>query len=387
MVELGYTQAVDVKLVADSQDNRKGHYGEDNNIYLNDANLNNTKDLATTLGHETSHAIDNQDPSINTNPQNNTSKADNEIYAQNYGDDFSDYVEFASENYGDGNLADTNNNNLGNTPAEIQRNQKLFDNNNQDYARIDKSKGEDATAFSDVHDNQVRETEIIDFAILAQELEAQGKLEDAQETREEVERLKEQVAEFKEAYGQDFDEQIKNLAVEYEQTTDGNAEAYFTLLTLAEGAVLLNGVKALVAKVGGTEALKIIAKETAMSIKDAGAFVNDLVRGRGFGNVRASSKTTTSINKVKQIDRWSRAPKSIQDRLALEAAKKGEGTRFNTDNLKELDDLRYKGMEKWEYRAKSKNGNDSVVHYVKDPKTGKLMDFKFKKHSTGEIPK
>jgi hypothetical protein len=53
------------------------------------ANLNNTKDLATTLGHETSHAIDNQDPSIDTNPQNNTSKADNEIYAQNYGDDFS----------------------------------------------------------------------------------------------------------------------------------------------------------------------------------------------------------------------------------------------------------------------------------------------------------
>jgi hypothetical protein len=50
---------------------------EDNNIYLNDANLNNTKDLATTLGHETSHAIDNQDPSIDTNPQNNTSKADN----------------------------------------------------------------------------------------------------------------------------------------------------------------------------------------------------------------------------------------------------------------------------------------------------------------------
>jgi hypothetical protein len=47
MVELGYTQAVDIKLIADSQDNRKGHYGEDNNIYLNDTNLNNTKDLAT----------------------------------------------------------------------------------------------------------------------------------------------------------------------------------------------------------------------------------------------------------------------------------------------------------------------------------------------------
>ena len=32
---------------------------------------------------------------------------------------------------------------LGNTPAERQRNQKLVDSNNQDYARIDKSKGED----------------------------------------------------------------------------------------------------------------------------------------------------------------------------------------------------------------------------------------------------
>jgi hypothetical protein len=40
-------------------------------------------------------------------------QADNEIYAQNYGDDFSDYVEFASENYGDGSLADSNNKNLG----------------------------------------------------------------------------------------------------------------------------------------------------------------------------------------------------------------------------------------------------------------------------------
>jgi hypothetical protein len=37
------------------------------------------------------------------------------------------------------------------------------------------------------------------------------------------------VAEFKEAYGQDFDEQIKNLAVEYEQTTDGNTEVLLLL--------------------------------------------------------------------------------------------------------------------------------------------------------------
>jgi hypothetical protein len=30
-----------------------------------------------------------------------------------------------TENYGDGSLADSNNKNLGNTPAEIQRNQNL----------------------------------------------------------------------------------------------------------------------------------------------------------------------------------------------------------------------------------------------------------------------
>ncbi|CAB5495985.1 hypothetical protein AZO1586R_347, partial [Bathymodiolus azoricus thioautotrophic gill symbiont] len=43
-----------------------------------------------------------------------------------------------------GNLANTNNRNLGNTPAETQRNTKLVERNNQDYVRIDKSKGEDS---------------------------------------------------------------------------------------------------------------------------------------------------------------------------------------------------------------------------------------------------
>jgi hypothetical protein len=43
---------------------------------------------------------------------------------------------------------------------------------------------------------------------------------------------------------------------------------------------------------------------------------------------KAASKAVASINKVKQIDRWSRTPKSIQDRLALEAAKKGAGERI-----------------------------------------------------------
>jgi hypothetical protein len=68
--------------------------------------------------------------------------------------------------------------------------------------------------------------------------------------------------------------------------------------------------------------------------------------------------------------------------MALEAATKGAGRRI----IKDLDDPRYSGMEKWEYKVKSANGRDSVVHYVRDPKTGKRMDFKFKKHS-GDAPK
>jgi hypothetical protein len=39
LIELGYTQAVNVKLVEKTNDNRAGHYGEDNNIYLNDAKI------------------------------------------------------------------------------------------------------------------------------------------------------------------------------------------------------------------------------------------------------------------------------------------------------------------------------------------------------------
>jgi len=46
---------------------------------------------------------------------------------------------------------------------------------------------------------------------------------------------------------------------------------------------------------------------------------------------------------------------------------------------------KFKGMEKFELKVKSANGQDSVVHYVRDPKTGELMDFKFKIHSVENI--
>ena len=75
---------------------------------------------------------------------------------------------------------------------------------------------------------------------------------------------------------------------------------------------------------------------------------------------------------------WSRTPKSVQDKMTLDAAKEGGGQKI-IDNL---GDPQFKGMEKWELKVKSADGKDSVVHYVRDPKTNDLMDFKFKKHST-----
>lgn len=84
----------------------------------------------------------------------------------------------------------------------------------------------------------------------------------------------------------------------------------------------------------------------------------------------------------KEDGKWSRDPKTLQDQMTLDEAKKGAGERI----LKSLDDPAFKGMEKWELKVKSASGNDSVVHYVRNPRTGELLDFKFKKHSNGVIP-
>ena len=70
----------------------------------------------------------------------------------------------------------------------------------------------------------------------------------------------------------------------------------------------------------------------------------------------------------------SRQALTIQDQMALDAARRGEGILIRD----KLGDPIFRGMEKWRYKVE---GGNSVVHYVRDPKTGALMDFKFKKHS------
>lgn len=76
-------------------------------------------------------------------------------------------------------------------------------------------------------------------------------------------------------------------------------------------------------------------------------------------------------------DKFSRVPKSLMDEMVLEAAKKGKGQRI----IANLNDPEFKGMEKWSYSELSATGLRSEVHYVRDPNTGNLMDFKFKIHA------
>ncbi|WP_275250801.1 RHS repeat domain-containing protein [Vandammella animalimorsus] len=89
------------------------------------------------------------------------------------------------------------------------------------------------------------------------------------------------------------------------------------------------------------------------------------------------NKKTPAVAK----DKWIREPASLQDQMTLEAAKRGAGQKI----IESLNDPAFKGMEKWEYKVKSAEGLDSVVHYVRDPKTGKLYEFKFKKRSIDSI--
>ncbi|WP_161998078.1 RHS repeat domain-containing protein [Silvanigrella paludirubra] len=76
----------------------------------------------------------------------------------------------------------------------------------------------------------------------------------------------------------------------------------------------------------------------------------------------------------------SREPKSLQDQMTLEAAKRGDEVGKHLDKIK-MNDPRYKDMQKMAVHIESKAGKKTELHFVKDPKTGNLMDFKFKTHS------
>lgn len=66
-------------------------------------------------------------------------------------------------------------------------------------------------------------------------------------------------------------------------------------------------------------------------------------------------------------------PTNLKQKLALEEARAGGGRKI-MDNL---NDPKFSGMEKWQLVHHSADGSTIVIHYVRDPATGALMDFKF----------
>ena len=66
---------------------------------------------------------------------------------------------------------------------------------------------------------------------------------------------------------------------------------------------------------------------------------------------------------------------NMMEQMAMDAAKKGAGKPI--ERLSKLSDPRFKGMQKWQYHVKSASGKSATIHYVKDPATGKMYDFKF----------
>lgn len=70
---------------------------------------------------------------------------------------------------------------------------------------------------------------------------------------------------------------------------------------------------------------------------------------------------------------WRRLPNSTQDEFAMLGAELGAGYKLPLV----INDPRYSGWEKWHFSVGLK-GDKSVVHYLRNPETGFLTDFKFK---------
>ena len=130
----------------------------------------------------------------------------------------------------------------------------------------------------------------------------------------------------------------------------------------------------------------LITVDVASGAYDVGAGAEQvMVEGDNWGYLRAGGGALRAAggflgaSESAYVDKWSREAQCLQDQMALQAAKQGAGKLI----IQDLGDARFRGMEKWQYVLTSKEGRDTVIHYVRDPRTGRLLDFKFVKHATG----
>jgi RHS repeat-associated protein len=127
-----------------------------------------------------------------------------------------------------------------------------------------------------------------------------------------------------------------------------------------------------------------VAVDVIGIVLDTAAIAVPGVPGGASAGIKAARGIEEGIDTTrgteKAVDRIAsgREPKSLMDQMVMDAAKNGEGTKI----MENLNDPKFKGMDKYRYYERSKNGNLSEVHYVKNPKTGELSDFKMKHSST-----
>jgi RHS repeat-associated protein len=115
----------------------------------------------------------------------------------------------------------------------------------------------------------------------------------------------------------------------------------------------------------GDDALKLLAVEKG--ILNTGPLKNI------SGSLNEASALAKSQPYGPNTNVFRRLPRNAQDAQALSEAQQGMGRNLNL----RLGDPRYQGWEKWHHSVGPKGGK-SVVHYLRDPKTGLLTDFKFK---------
>jgi hypothetical protein len=154
----------------------------------------------------------------------------------------------------------------------------------------------------------------------------------------------------------DYVSNIPNMSA-YELGHDGG----FLFEKVLEIALVSRGTSLTVNAVRGSGIISKSSTPSIGSLKNLSGSLDDaanLARNQPYG----------PINNI-----YRRLPKSPQDVLALEGAQAGKGRMI----IKSLSDPRYKGWEKWHYSVGPK-GSKSIVHYIRNPKTGYLTDFKFK---------
>jgi hypothetical protein len=129
----------------------------------------------------------------------------------------------------------------------------------------------------------------------------------------------------------------------------------------------------------------VLAGMAAVSTPAGGSAANDgpgFTTGVALGMLAMGSSARAPVGMAAAEVAAGPVARSLQDQMTLEAARGGAGQMI----IEALGDPRFAGMQKWSYSTRSAKGALSEVHYVRDPRSGALMDFKFKHEAADFVP-